>query len=530
MPGRTARSRLLGSALARATIAFGLAACGGGGGGGVDPSGGGGTPVGPESALLLADFVAQDVNHQYVRVWDPVRPGTAVQMVRISSSNGTVWTSSHLVFSDATQVDPASRTATTAGHVRAYFDNDGKLYTIDLRGGRSHAPVQLSSATDVTRPVSVTTMSADGTDAWIDARGGTHDWAIRSTMAATDAPISILGIVAPLRDASTGLPQYLFTSYGTLSGTAMTPTTYAVVDPAFHAVAEPTVATMGSYDGWVGADPSTAGLGYVRVANALLAIRWSAGGVAVDAAHDLHDFHPGLLPPPVAADARSLYVADLDTLLAVGNGVVGTVGSFSAAPAALTDAGGYVAATLVPAAGAAAVETLRKSDGAHALLEPQTAGLQVLGGGAQGVVLTGTASAGAAFEVVSGDGATRRTAGSQAVGLVRSASAPWDGVAAPVALLSCTAAGAAAGHCSAGPLAQLDLGSGASLTLVELASSTPLWLRGDAIQGLEASFGAETLGGGGGVGFDVHDVDARDALQFTPGGPGLAGRVTTYVP
>jgi hypothetical protein len=525
----TGRARLPGSALACATIAFGLAACGGGGGS--NPAGGGGTtPVGPESALLLADFVAQDVNHQYVRVWDPAHPGTTVQMVQISSSNGTVWTSSHLVFSDATQVDPTTRTVTTTGHVRAFFDNDGKLYTIDLRGGQSHAPVQLSSATDVTTPVSVTTMSADGTDAWIDAKGGAHDWAIRSTMGAADAPVSILGIVAPLRDASTGLPQYLFTSYGTLSGTAMTPTTYAVVDPSFHAVAEPTVATMGTYDGWIGADPSTAGLGYVRVSNALYAIRWSAGSVAVDAAHDLHDFNATLLPPPVTADAQSLYVADLGTLLAISNGAVSPVGVFSGTPAALTDAGAYVVATLAPSATQASAETLRKSDGAYALLEPATAGLQVVGGGSQGVVLAGAASTGAAFEVVSGDGTSRHGAGSQAVGLVRAAASHWDGVAAPVALLSCTASSSTAGHCSAGPLVQLDLGTGASLTLVSLASTTPLVLRGDAVQGLETSFGAETLGGGGGVGFNVNDVDARDALQFSPGGPGLAGRVTTYIP
>jgi hypothetical protein len=99
-----------------------------------------------------------------------------------------------------------------------------------------------------------------------------------------------------------------------------------------------------------------------------------------------------------------------------------------------------------------------------------------------------------------------------------------------VALLSCTASSSTAGRCSAGPLVQLDLGTGASLALASLASTTPLVLRGDVTQGLETSFGAETLGGGGGVGFNVNDVDARDALQFAPGGPGLAGRVTTYIP
>ena len=88
-----------------------------------------------------------------------------------------------------------------------FYDNDGKLYSIDLRGGQSHAPVQLSSAVDVFLPVSATPMNAAGDDAWVDAQGGSHHWAIRTTMSATDAPVSLLQIVAPMRDAATGVPQ-----------------------------------------------------------------------------------------------------------------------------------------------------------------------------------------------------------------------------------------------------------------------------------------------------------------------------------
>ena len=374
MLGSSGRARRPGSALACAAIAFGLAACGGGGGGSSDPPGGGGTtPVGPESALLLADFVAQDVNHQYVRVWDPARPGTAVETVQISSSNGTVWTSSHLVFSDATQVDPATRTTTTTGHVRAFFDNDGKLYTIDLRGGQPHAPVQLSSATDVFEPVRAVAISADGADAWVDAQGGTHDWAIRSTMTAASAPVSVLHLEGALRDAATGLPQYLFVSLGGQSGTAVQPTTFEVVDPGFAVQPVPAVAGMVTYDDWLGADPAVPGLAYLRIAGRLRALRWSSTGVAVDTA-DLHDFTPALLPAAAVADASALYVADGQSLLAVSDGQVRAVGSFSRAPDVLTDAGGFVAATEVVSSSSTVVEALRKTGGALSTLASGRAG------------------------------------------------------------------------------------------------------------------------------------------------------------
>ena len=80
--------------------------------------------------------------------------------------------------------------------------------------------MQLSSATDVFEPVRAVAISADGADAWVDAQGGTHDWAIRSTMTAASAPVSVLHLEGALRDAATGLPQYLFVSLGGQSGTA----------------------------------------------------------------------------------------------------------------------------------------------------------------------------------------------------------------------------------------------------------------------------------------------------------------------
>ena len=129
------------------------------------------------------------------------------------------------MFSDATRYDAGTQHVTTLGHAKVFFDNDGKLYSIDLRGGQPHAPVQLSSAVDVFLPASAIAMNAAGDDAWVDAQGGSHHWAIRTTMSATDAPVSVLQIVAPLRDAATGFPQYFFASLGVHAGTHVQPTT-----------------------------------------------------------------------------------------------------------------------------------------------------------------------------------------------------------------------------------------------------------------------------------------------------------------
>ena len=56
-----------------------LAACGGGGGG-ATPSTPPPPPPASESAYLLAEFVAADVNDQYVRVWDPANPAVAAHL------------------------------------------------------------------------------------------------------------------------------------------------------------------------------------------------------------------------------------------------------------------------------------------------------------------------------------------------------------------------------------------------------------------------------------------------------------------
>ena len=134
------RLRVLRLTFACVAVVAGLAGCGGGGGGGATP-----TPPPPpppaasESAYLMAEFVAGDANNQYVRVWDPAQPSVAVQNVRLVMSNGIAWTSSHLVFSDARTYDATTRSFTTQGHAKVFYDNDGKLYSIDLRGGQSHA-------------------------------------------------------------------------------------------------------------------------------------------------------------------------------------------------------------------------------------------------------------------------------------------------------------------------------------------------------------------------------------------------------
>jgi hypothetical protein len=519
------RLRLLGLTLACASLATALAGCGGGGSSATPPPASG--PAPSESAFLLAEFVATDSNHQFVRVWDPANAAVAVQNVRLVMSNGIPWTSSHLVFSDATRYDAAARSVTTLGHAKVFYDNDGKLYSIDLRGGQSHVPVQLSSAVDVFLPSGATPMNAAGDDAWVDVQGGSHHWAIRATMSATDAPVDILQIVAPLRDAATGLPQYFLATLGERSGEHVLPATYEAVDADFRPLDVPAIAAMVSTDGWAGADPGQPGLGYLVIANGLHELHWGAGGVAVDAA-SLRAFG-NVAPATPVADAQSLYLNDGPTLLSLANGIVRTVGSFAIAPATLVDAGDYVAGVEISGATSTQaryqVETLDKSGGAVTLVEPAATTLRLLAASERGLVLVGTAEQPQAFVLASGDNATRTSLGSQWVGIVRAASARVDQPAVPVALLSCVAG--ATDFCAPGALTQLDL-SGSATALGTVAASAPM-LRGDAIAGLAASLPGQTLLATAG-GFGGDETDARDAWQFTPAAAGSLTRVTSSVP
>ena len=522
------RMRLLRLTFACAALAAVLAGCGGGGGDSTPPPPPPPPPPAPsESAYLLAQFVAADSNNQFVRVWDPANPTVAVQNVKLVMSNGILWTSSHLVFSDATRYDAATRSVTTLGHAKVFYDNDGKLYSIDLRGGQSHAPVRLSSAADVFLPASATPMDAAGDDAWVDAQGGAHHWAIRATMAATDAPVSIEQIVAPLRDATSDLPQHFFVALGSRTGTHIVPTTYEMVDATFTPLNIAAVASMAAGDGWAGADPAQPGLGYLRIGSGLYEAHWSAGSVSVDST-SLYTFTGNVVAGPTG-DARSLYLTDGSTLLSLANGSLQAIGNYSVAPDTLTDAGSYVAAIegtgVVLNQASYQLETLAKSGGTATLVEPTSTTLQLLAASASGLVLVGTVEQPRAFVLASADNHTRTTLGSQWVGVVRAASAVVDQPAAPVALLSCVAG--TMGFCVPGALTQLDL-SGNAIVLGNVAASAPM-LRGDAVAGLPASLSGQTLLSSPG-GFGDDETDSRDAWQFTPAGAGSLSRVTSNLP
>jgi hypothetical protein len=523
--------------LAAATLAFALAGCGGGGGASSTPeSPGGGTSSGPESAYLLAEFVARDSNNQFVRVWDPAHPGVAIQEVRIVESNGIVWTGSHLVFSDATRYDPVTRSVTTLGHAKVFFDNDGKVYSIDLRGGQPHAPVQLSAATDANGIAAAFALDAAGDDAWVDVAGVAHHWAVRATMSAADAPRSMMGFDA-MRDGATGLPRYLFVRFGGESGTAVQPTTFGVRTLDFQPVAEPAVEAMGGYDEWMAPDPAQPGLAYLRIAGQLRALRWSAGGVAVDAG-SLHDFPLlDIGPQPLAADARALYFADATALLAVENGVVRAVGAFGHAPFELADAGGaIVGAESQPVSATCCTlwETVSKADGTTAQAASGDTTMRLVAAGEAGLVFTGAtvqrggvATLDEGYEVIDAAGTTLRTSGNWAVGLVRAATARLDQPAAPVGMLTCTP-DVMKNWCIAGSLAEVDVATGAVITFGAVAAGSQ-YMHGDLVDGLPGAVAGQTLLASPG-GFGVDETDTRDAWQLTPGVAGSLLRVTSNLP
>jgi hypothetical protein len=172
------------------------------------------------------------------------------------------------------------------------------------------------------------------------------------------------------------------------------------------------------------------------------------------------------------------------------------------------------------------LETVRKSDGHLTLIEDAAPELQLLGATTQALVVVGTLEHGQAFVLASGDNGTRSTLGSQAVGVVRSATAQVDQQSAPMGLLSCVA-GSGAGFCATGPVTELDL-AGGSTTLGTLAA-TAAWLRGDATAGLAAVLSGQTFLPSP-AGFGRNQTDARDAWQFTPAGANTFVRITSNLP
>lgn len=289
----------------------------------------------------------------------------------------------------------------------------------------------------------------------------------------------------------------------------------------------PAVAAMVAADHWIGADPAQPGLGYLGIGGQLRALRWSAAGASVDGA-SLRTL-AGNITATGVADADALYFNDGTSVLAVTNGSVRAIGTLTANPATLVDAGHHVAA--LEAIGATTtqpiwqLETLDKSSGALTLVEGSSTTLQLLAGYDDGLVLAGTPEQGQAFVLASGDNHTRVTIGAQYVGVVRAASGRVDQPAAPVGLLSCVAG--TTGFCVAGALTQTSLAGSAS-TVGTLAASAP-WVRGDAVAGLTTSLSGQTLLNSP-AGFGDDETDERDAWQFTPGTAASLARVTSNLP
>jgi hypothetical protein len=523
-------------AFACAALAVGLSACGGGGGGQPPDQGGSGGGNQPESAYLLAEFVAQDTNHQFIRVWDPAHPDVTIQQVPIVAVDGVVWTASHLMFSDATSVDPAARAVTTLGHAKAFFASGGMVWAIDLRGGQSHVPVQVSAVVDANAVLRVWTLDAAGADAWLEVDGGLHGWAMRATMAPTDPGVSIDSIPAALRDAS-GLPQYFLVALGGRNGTHMDEVTFGVRTLDFAPVAVPALATMNVNDGWLGADPAQAGLGYIRLDNAVQALRWSAAGASVDPA-PLYPLANPIYALAATVGADAVYVGDGTAVIAVANGVATPVGELGNAAGVLVDAGDYVAAAEFdvlqpPTQCCNVIESLRKADSSVALLAAAEQ-LHLLGASAHDIVFAeDPAVPGAApgFTLMAGDGSGRVDVPGTWIALVRAATAGLDQAAPATALLTCPTVPGQPGFCGPGALTQVDLASGASTGLGTLAPAS-LWMQApndDAVAGLPFALGGETKVDSP-LGFGRHDTDHRDAWQFTPGAAGSLVRVTTNVP
>jgi hypothetical protein len=236
------------------------------------------------------------------------------------------------------------------------------------------------------------------------------------------------------------------------------------------------------------------------------------------------------------ADAGALYVTDGPALLALSAGTVQPLGTFSASPYALLDAGAYIAATEYEAVApicCTTFETLAKADGTVAVAGGGYTSMQLVAASDAGLVFTGDTQIVAGLSqpdegylVASPTGTTLGTTGGRAVGLVASATSRLDQPPALVGLMTCTA-NLGLAVCVAGPVSEFDVATGLSTSLGTVPGTPPV-MSASLTDGLVGAFAVQTdlpytQGNAG-------ETNQRDAWQVTPGLAGSLQRITNNVP
>jgi len=185
--------------------------------------------------------------------------------------------------------DAAARTVTTLGPTQAFLVDNGTVWRADLRGGMSHQPQAVSSASTACNVEQVLPLDAAGTAAWLvvslrtDSTHCDEQVLVHSQWESTHAPIALgsTRLLSALADAN-GQTQALLAAIPHPDGNGEWLQAYDTrfqALPAFTPPARSGASAPPAY--FLAADGAQAGSGYVVADGQLRRLSWSASGVSL---------------------------------------------------------------------------------------------------------------------------------------------------------------------------------------------------------------------------------------------------------
>ena len=257
-------------------------------------------------------------HHYRLYVIDPLDPASATQLDDLGTSTAPVPPLPMYGFNYS--ADRATHTWSYNGASTLMYVNGGKVWAVDLRVGMSHVPRQASATKDacgVSPYSSLLQVSADGRDMWLLVEPCSSPGApmfVRSTMSASDAPVSTLPDTLPIAGLDDG---------------AKNAVGFLVRDRQGLAFYSTDMVRLGNVAGAAGLTPPSNGVrdyaggqsSYGRFGNSLRRMTWTSSGASLEAPiYTFSDTPGGSVSPGWISDVDEMFFSDGVTLLKLTSG------------------------------------------------------------------------------------------------------------------------------------------------------------------------------------------------------------------
>ena len=257
-------------------------------------------------------------HHYQLYVIDPLDPASATKLDDLGTSTASVPPQPMYGFSYS--ANRAAHTWSYNGASTVMYVNGGKVWTSDLRAGKSHAPRQTSATNDacgISPYSSLLQVSADGHDMWLLVEPCLASGApmfVRSTMSASDAPVSTLPDTLPIAGLDDGAKNAVGFLVRDRQGLAFYSTDMVRLGNVAGA-AGLTAPSNGVRD-YAGGQSS-----YGRFGNGLRRMTWTSSGATLEAPiYTFNDRPGGSVSPGWISDVGEMFFSDGNTLLRLTSG------------------------------------------------------------------------------------------------------------------------------------------------------------------------------------------------------------------